>query len=294
MDARERALGSTHRAAGHQWRRIIMCVPGCQEALRAGLSRRRFFKGAAAASFAAVAASEPVVAVPRRFRGAVDLTHTMSPDFPTFFGVPGIELEKKFDLKKDGFNLYWWRITEHAGTHLDAPIHFSDSGATAEKIAADTLVVPLAVVDVAAKAAQNPDYLLTREDLAEWEKKHRRLPDNCCVAMQSGWAQHVSNPAKFTGKDGAGTFHFPGVSPQAAEWLLKERKVLGLAVDTLSLDNGPSKDFKTHHIWLPSGRWGLENVANLEKLPAAGATLVVGVAKVKDATGGPARLIALV
>jgi kynurenine formamidase len=75
---------------------------------------------------------------------------------------------------------------------------------------------------------------------------------------------------------------------------MKERKILGLAVDTLSLDNGPSKDFKVHYAWLPSGRWGLENVANLDKVPPSGATLVVGVAKVKDATGGPARLIALV
>src|SRR2546428_9287319 len=88
--------------------------------------------------------------------------------------------------------------------------------------------------------------------------------------------------------------HFPGFGPEAAEWLMQERRVAGLAVDTLSLDHGPSKDFKTHYLWLPSGRWGLENVANLDKVPAAGATLVVGIAKVKDATGGPARLIALV
>jgi kynurenine formamidase len=111
--------------------------------------------------------------------------------------------------------------------------------------------------------------------------------------MLSGWAQYVSDGAKYTGNAG-GTFHFPGFAPEAAEWLLKERKVLGLAVDTLSLDHGPSKDFRTHQLWLPSGRWGLENVANLDKVPASGATLVVGVAKVKDATGGPARLIALV
>ena len=86
----------------------------------------------------------------------------MSPEFPTFFGVPGIEMEKKFDFKKDGFNLNWWRIVEHAGTHMDAPIHFSENGATVEKIPAEQLVVPLAVVDVAAKAAQNADYALTR------------------------------------------------------------------------------------------------------------------------------------
>ena len=273
-----------------------MCVPGCQEAVRHALSRRRFVKGTLAASFAVTAAAPDMAgaASARSFTSAVDLTHTMSPDFPTFFGVPGIEMEKKFDLKKDGFNLYWWRLIEHAGTHLDAPIHFSESGATVDKIPATTLVVPLAVIDVAAKAAQNPDYLLTREDLATWEKKHRRLPEYCCVAMQSGWAQHVGNPAKFTGKDGSGVFHFPGFSPEAAEWLMRERNVVGVAVDTLSLDHGPSKDFKVHRAWLPSGRWGLENVANLDKVPAVGAMLVVGLAKVKDATGGPARLLALV
>jgi len=112
--------------------------------------------------------------------------------------------------------------------------------------------------------------------------------------MHSGWARHLSDPATYTGKDAAGTFHFPGFAPDAAAWLIAERRVVGLAVDTLSLDNGPSKDFATHHAWLPSGRWGLENVANLDRVPPAGATLVVGLAKVKDATGGPARLIALV
>jgi kynurenine formamidase len=271
-----------------------MCVPGCQEAMREALTRRGFFKGAAAAGFAATAVAPAQAApAPRRFKTAVDLTHTMSPDFPTFFGVPGIELQKQFDLKKDGFNLNWWRIIEHAGTHIDAPIHFSESGDTVEKIPTDTLVAPLAVIDVRSRAAQNPDYLVSRQDLTDWEKKHRRLPNHCCVAMLSGWAQHAGSAAKYTGaKDG--TFHFPGFSPEAAEWLMKERSVVGLAVDTLSLDNGPSKDFRVHRLWLPSGRWGLENVANLDKVPASGATLVVGAAKVRNATGGPARLIALV
>jgi kynurenine formamidase len=286
-----------------------MCVPGCMEAVHAALSRRGFFTGAAATSFAVTALSsaeaqtktkgkerkEPASAAGERyFKAVVDLTHTMSPEFPTFFGVPGIEIERKFDFKKDGFNLNWWRIIEHAGTHLDAPIHFSENGITVEKIVAGELVVPLAVIDVRQKAEKDTDYLMTVEDVLTWEKRFKKLPDNCCVAMLSGWAQHVGNPAKYTGKDAAGAFHFPGVSPELAEWLLKERKVLGLASDTLSLDNGPSKDFKTHHIWLPAGRWGLENVANLEKLSPSGATLVVGLPKVKDATGGPVRLIALI
>lgn len=286
-----------------------MCVPGCQEAIREALSRRGFFKGAAAAGFAVTALSpaeaqtkknakdkaETSAPVGQRyFKAVVDLTHTMSPEFPTFFGVPGIEIQKQYDFKKDSFNLNWWRLLEHAGTHLDAPIHFSENGATVEKIVAGELVVPLAVIDVRRRAEKDRDYLMTVDNVLTWEKRFKRLPDNCCVAMLSGWAQHVGDPAKFTGKDEGGSFHFPGISPQLAEWLLKERKVLGLAVDTLSLDHGPSKDFKTHRTWLPSGRWGLENVANLEKLSPAGATLVVGLPKIKDATGAPVRLIALI
>ena len=139
-----------------------MCVPGCMEAVHATLSRRNFFRGATAAGFAATALSsleaeaktvklkEKSDASAERaesyFKAVLDLTHTMSPEFPTFFGVPGIELQKQYDYKKDGFNLNWWRIVEHAGTHLDAPIHFSENGITVEKIVAGELVVPLAAI----------------------------------------------------------------------------------------------------------------------------------------------------
>ncbi|MGH6769444.1 MAG: cyclase family protein [Xanthobacteraceae bacterium] len=269
-----------------------MCVPGCQETLHRALTRRGLIAGAA--TFAATAATPSHAAsAPRRFQTVIDLTHTMSADFPTFDGMPGLAMRKFRDLKKDGYNLNFWDISEHAGTHLDAPIHFSERGMTADRIPASALVAPLAVIDVAAKAAKNPDYQLARADLAAWERRHGRLPDNCCVAMNSGWARHVGDAAKFTGKDPAGIMHFPGIGAEATEWLLKQRRVAGIAVDTLSLDHGASKDFKTHLLWLPSGRWGLENVANLDKAPAAGATLVVGLAKVAGATGGPARLFAL-
>ena len=190
-----------------------MCVPGCMDAVHASLSRRGFFKGATAVGFAVTALSSAEAAAKtkpkekegasaekteRYFKAVVDLTHTMSPAFPTFFGVPGIELEKKFDFKKDGFNLHWWRIIEHAGTHLDAPIHFSENGATVEKIGAGELVAPLAVIDVRRQAAQNSDYLLSRDDLAAWERKHRRLPANCCKpsATLSGDCANSSSNTK--------------------------------------------------------------------------------------------------
>ena len=272
-----------------------MCVAGCEKTVRSALSRRGFFRGAGAAaavSFAARAATLPP-AHAASFSRVVDLTHTMSPKFPTFFGAAGIEMRRARNFKKDGYNMYWWRIVEHAGTHLDAPIHFSESGASVEKLAAADLVVPLAVIDVTERAAQDPDYALTPDDLAAWEKAHGRLPDRCCVAMNSGWAQFV-NDGKFAGRDIDGTYHFPGFGEEAVLWLMKERQVTGIAVDTMSLDTGNSKDFKAHYHWLPSGRWGLENVANLADVPASGATLVVGMPKVKGATGGPARLLALV
>jgi kynurenine formamidase len=269
-----------------------MCVPGCQEAIHHALSRRRVF--GAAAAFAATAVAPPALAAPRPARRVIDLTHTMSADFPTFDGTPGIEMQKVFDLKKDGYNLYRWGLIEHSGTHLDAPIHFSENGMAVEQIPAETLVVPLAVINVADKAVKDADYQLSRSDLAAWERRHGRLPDNCCVAMHSGWARHVADKAKYVGKDSNGVMHFPGFDPDAAAWLIKQRRVAGVAVDTLSLDHGASKDFKTHVLWLGGGRWGLENVAGLDRVPAAGATLVVGLAKVKGATGGPARLFALV
>src|SRR5690349_17074285 len=203
-----------------------MCVPGCMEAVHATLSRRGFFRGATAAGFAVTALSsveaeattkpkeksDTASEKPERyFKAVVDLTHTMSPEFPTFFGVPGIEIQKQYDFKKDGFNLNWWRIIEHAGTHLDAPIHFSENGITVELIGAGELVVPLAVIDVRKKAQSQADYLMGVDDVLDWEKRFRKLPANCCVAMLSGWASYVGDAARFTGKDAGGTFHFPGV-----------------------------------------------------------------------------------
>jgi kynurenine formamidase len=277
-----------------------MCIAGCERAVRDALTRRGFFRGASAAGFAATAGGAAAAPnnmtknITTSFTKVIDLTHTMSSEFPTFNGKPGIEMQREFAFKKDGYNLYWWHLSEHAGTHVDAPIHFSEHGMATDQIAVEQLVVPLAVVDIAYKAEQEPDYLLSREDLAAWESKNGRLPDGCCVALYSGWGELVTDAGKFTGRDVNGTLHFPGFDPEAAAWMIHERKVAGIAVDTLSLDNGPSKQFKTHTLWLPSGRWGLENVANLDKVPEAGATLVVGASKVKDSTGGLARVIALV
>jgi kynurenine formamidase len=274
-----------------------MCVPGCQEIVHKRLSRRGFFKGATTTAMAAgvsmiVAPGAPARAQGMSFTRSVDLTHTLGTDFPTFFGEPGLELERLHAFETDGYNQYKWHIVEHTGTHMDAPIHFSADQNTADAIPVEQLVVPLVVVDIAARAADDPDTQLTPDDIEAWIASNGDLPDGCCVAMYSGWGEHVRSDM-FRNADDGGMMHFPGIHPDTSAMLL-ERNVNGLAVDTLSLDHGASQDFATHYSWLPAGRWGLECVANLADMPASGATMVVGGPKIEGATGGPTRIIALV
>lgn len=281
-----------------------MCVPGCQEAVLKKLSRRRFLKAAAATTVATALSQTPASPLHAQARSnqtvnigpvkrIVDLTHTMTPDFPTFFGGSQLDIDTLFDFEVDGFNMNMWRLVEHTGTHMDAPFHFSADQDTADEIPISKLVVPLAVVDIRHKAQDNPDAQLTVDDLRAWERRYGRIPDGSCVAMQSGWAEKV-NSREFRNADADGTLHFPGFHVEAADFLIEERNVHGIAVDTLSLDFGPSPDFAVHFRWLPTNRWGLEAVANLDQVPPVGTTLVTGGPKVAGATGGPSRLIALV
>lgn len=279
-----------------------MCVPGCMATVRISAPRGLVpfasagVRPAAGPLHANAAASHSArtCGAPAPFVAVLDLTHTLSPAFPVFPGDPAIELTPYATLGADGYNMNAWHLVEHTGTHLDAPVHFSDDGASVDAIEVSSLVVPLAVVDIVAKARENVDYQLSCDDLGEWEAQYGRLPQGACVAMHSGWGWlAIDDPVRFVGRDGDGTLHFPGIAPEAARWLLQERQIVGLAVDTLSLDHGPSRDYPTHRLWLPSGRWGLENVANLDQAPSVGAVLVVGLPKVKGATGAPVRVLAL-
>ena len=283
-----------------------MCVPGTREVVMKRLSRRDFFKATAALMAGALlpapaldtASSEAEAldlaeALARPFKRAVDLTHVITEDFPTYFGTSNLDIETLFSFDPNGFQMYRWHLVEHTGTHMDAPFHFAPDGMSADEIPLSMLIVPLVVVDIRRKAEENPDAQLTVEDLRRWERRHGHIPKNACVAMNSGWAEKVDTP-EFRNADANGVLHFPGFHIEAAQFLAEERKVHGIAVDTLSLDYGPSPDFAVHYFWLPTNRWGMEAVANLDSVPARGATLIVGGPKVVGATGGPSRLIALV
>jgi kynurenine formamidase len=274
-----------------------MCVPGCVESVHRRLGRRSFVRGTglallAGASATVAPAPRARAAEPRSFTRVLDLTHAMGPDFPTYDGGSNLAMETIVTLAKDGYNMYRWHLVEHTGTHMDAPIHFGDGVQSAADIPVENLVVPLAVVDIRAKAMDDPDAQVTPDDLAAFEAAHGPIPDGACVAMLSGWADKASGP-EFRNADADGVMHFPGFHVEAAHFLISERNATGIAVDTLSLDYGRSADFATHYAWLPSNRWGLEAVANLAELPPTGTTLVVGGPKIKGATGGPSRVLAL-
>ena len=156
-----------------------MCVPGCIESVHRRLGRRSFVRGTGLALIAGASASlapRARAAAPRSFTRVVDLTHAMGPDFPTYDGGSNLELETVVTLAKDGYNMYRWHLVEHTGTHMDAPIHFGDGVQSAAEIPVENLVVPLAVVDIRAKAADDPDAQLTPDDLKAFEAAHGRSP----------------------------------------------------------------------------------------------------------------------
>ena len=153
------------------------------------------------------------------------------------------------------------------------------------------LVLPIVVIDIAKRAVRDPDTVVTADDLRRFERKHGRIPDGALVAMDSGWAAKIGNDAAYKGGP-PGDYHFPGFGDEAIEFLLERRNAAAIGVDTLSLDNGPSATFSVHVNWLNADNYGLENLANLDKLPPHGATAIVGVIPWQDGSGGPARVLA--
>ncbi|WP_172331009.1 cyclase family protein [Mangrovicoccus sp. HB161399] len=276
-----------------------MCPPNCLHAIcgkatRRGLLKAGFTLGAAAGlgSFAAAPRAVAAARGPVSFSEITDLSHPLFEGFPTFSGDKWFEMEHPVTWEKDRVNLNRWTLMEHTGTHLDAPIHFSEDGMSADMIPVGDLLCPLVVIDIRARAAEDPDAYLTPEDIAAWEARNGGIPEGACVAMNSGWAAHLRGP-RFAGRDSEGRNHTPGFHEDAAAMLISERSVKGIAVDTLSLDRGlASGDFPVHYDWLGSGRWGAECLTGLDTVPEAGAWIFVGGPKVEGASGGPSRIVA--
>jgi kynurenine formamidase len=231
---------------------------------------------------------------PLRARGRLDArVERRHPYFP----IPGITFPFKkttiATISRDGVAANRWEIHEHVGTQIDAPSHFFDQGLSLEHLPVASLVVPLVIIDVSTRASSNADTSVTVADIEAWERRHGRLPAQAAVFMMSGWDARIVDLEAFVNDDASGALHFPGFSVEAATFLARSRNVAGLGVDTLSLDPGIDTTYAAHKVWLATGKWAVELVANLRNVPSSGATVFVGASKVSGATGGPVRLIAV-
>jgi kynurenine formamidase len=186
---------------------------------------------------------------------------------------------------------------EHGGTHLDAPIHFSAGKKTADAIPLDALIGPAVVIDVAEQAAADSDYRLLAKDVRLWEEENGLVPEGAVVLLRTGWGVYWPDRKAFLGDDTPGdasNLHFPSYGVEAARLLVEERRVAVLGVDTASIDHGPSTDFIVHQIANGSDVPGLENVANLERMPETGSWVVALPMKISGGSGGPVRIVGLV
>jgi kynurenine formamidase len=188
---------------------------------------------------------------------------------------------------------------EHGGTHFDAPIHFSEGRQTADQVPIDRLVGAAVVVDVSGAAAADADYQIGVADLESWEAEHGRLPDGSVLLLRTGWGSRWGDPERYlgtalTGPAAVSQLHFPGLHPDAARWLVENRRIDALGIDAPSIDYGQSTLFESHQILYAESIPAFENVAALERLPATGAYVIALPMKIAGGSGGPLRIVGLI
>jgi kynurenine formamidase len=229
----------------------------------------------------------------------LDMTYPFAADTLHWPAAKPFYLEKVHEGKTPGgfwYSSYNYGGSEHVGTHLDAPFHFAEGKWTTEKIPLGRTIGPAMVIDVRRQADADRDYRLTAEDVRRWEKRYGRVPTGAIVLMHSGWGKFWGDRQRYFGSAEPGDvskLHFPGVSKEAAEFLVKQRRVKAIGVDTPSIDHGPSKDFIVHQTLGAANVPIFENVAALDRLPAKGATVFAIPMKITGGSGAPLRIFAV-
>jgi kynurenine formamidase len=232
----------------------------------------------------------------------IDLTHAFDEQtvyWPTEGGfklIKGVEGHTELGYY---YAAHRFEAAEHGGTHIDAPIHFYEGGATLEQVPLERLIGPGVVVEVTDRCLRDRDYQIQLGDLKDWEAKHGRSLNDAIVLLRTGFARYWPERRRYLGSEelGAGAIaklHFPGLHPEAARWLATERTVQAVGIDTASIDYGQSRGFETHIGLLRAGIPVLENLAGLEKLPDSGFTVVALPMKISGGSGGPLRAVAIV
>lgn len=239
----------------------------------------------------------------------VDLTHTLSPDFPALqlppqFGqVAGFKMERISHYDEAGPGWYWNNFScgEHTGTHFDAPVHWvtgkDHANNTVDTIDPHQFFGPACVVDASAEVARDPDWLLTVEFLQAWEQRHGRIQAGAWLLFRTDWSRRIVDPASFVNMREDGP-HTPGPTPEAVEWLIRERDVRGFGVETINTDAGQSHSwtlgYPCHTLMHGANKYGLQCLRNLDQLPPQGALIVAAPLKIEGGSGSPLRVLALV
>lgn len=231
----------------------------------------------------------------------IDLTHSFSAStiyWPT--DTTGFQLDTLSYGPAEGgwfYASFAFSAPEHGGTHLDAPIHFAEGRLTNDRIPLSGLIGRAAVVDVSDHA--DADYLVSVEDLTSWEADHGQLPDGGILLVRTGWGAKWNDRTAYLGTSLEGPaavsqMHFPGLGEEAAQWLVDNRGLVAVGIDTPSIDRGQSADFRAHVILYAENLSGFENVANLDLLPEEGSFVVALPMKIEGGSGGPLRIVAFV
>ena len=233
-------------------------------------------------------------------RHAVDLTHTFDEKTIYWPTEKGFQLMRgPAELTEKGYYYAANRFAaaEHGGTHVDAPIHFFKDRPTVDQIPLRRLMGEGVVIDVSAACAKNRDYQVTVSDLHRWETRHQRQLVDVIVLLHTGYGRFWADRKKYLGTDKVGAsavadLHFPGLAPSAARWLVEQRMIKSVGIDTPSIDHGQSTHFHSHVTLFKHNVPAFENVANLHKLPSSGASVVALPMKIGNGTGAPVRMVA--
>ncbi|WP_428742210.1 cyclase family protein [Tenacibaculum sp.] len=233
----------------------------------------------------------------------IDLSHAYSNETVYWVTAKEFKLDTVFKGQTDkGFyySAYNFSTAEHGGTHIDAPIHFAEKGQTVDEIPLEKLIGSAIKIDVSSKTLNNPDYLIKIDDFLAWENKEKiKIPNGSIILLETGFSKYYPDKVKYMGtaergEDAVKKLHFPGLSKEAAKWLVEQRNINAIGIDTPSIDYGQSKYFESHVILLSQNIPAFENLTNLDKLPSIGFKIIALPMKIKNGSGAPLRIVAIV
>ncbi len=224
----------------------------------------------------------------------IHLSHVIDTDIPQWQGDPHVKFTTVAEIETHGYFLRELVIGEHSATHINAPISFDANGAGIDELKAQSLIVPSVVIDISAQAATNPDYILTVQDILIWEQKHGEITAVNVVLLHTGWSKKWGDTDAFMLKDDEGNVHFPGFGSDATQFLLDNRKIAGIGIDTHGVDGGLDTTFAINRLVLEKPRIVLENLTNLDKLPPRGFKIAIAPLLLRGGSGSPVGVLAIV